>query len=336
MSDVFKRIEHFPPERRRLIERLLEKEGIKVRTRRSGRSDTAPEVDARDNVADVGHVPEDDLSGDDRGGDPTVHPHMATDEKKADMYRFYNSISQQLDSSMFGASSYFLNLGYVANENRQYSSIQLPDHMFDKNSAKLVLETIGDVDLTGAEVLDVGCGRGGTIFVLKTYFDIKKAVGMDISSAAIAFCHREHGSDNVRFLHGDAENLDFDDGSFDVVTNIESAQSYPNIFSFYSEVDRVLRPGGCLLYADCFRQRERIDVCLRRLRQLGFTVERNQDITKNVLLSCDEIGARRLRAFGRSREPDLMRHFLSAPGSMPYECMKHGDSEFRIFRLRKA
>jgi ubiquinone/menaquinone biosynthesis C-methylase UbiE len=51
-------------------------------------------------------------------------------------------------------------------------------------------------------------------------------------------------------VQGDAENLPFDDESFDAVINIEASHLYPQLPRFLAEVARVLRPGGHFLYAD--------------------------------------------------------------------------------------
>lgn len=60
----------------------------------------------------------------------------------------------------------------------------------------------------------------------------------------------------MRFVHGDAEELPFEDGSVDLLVNIESSHTYPDLGKFLREVERVLRPGGLLTHIDVFtRQR---------------------------------------------------------------------------------
>ena len=171
-------------------------------------------------------------------------------EVKASYKRFYDAVNSQLDASVFGPFSFFLNYGYLPNLSPQYSRIQLPDHFVNKNSVRLVLELIGDCDLKDRRILDVGCGRGGTVFVIKQFFEPRSVQGLDLSPNAIASCRASHRHDNVRFDEGDAENLPFDRELFDVVTNVESSHSYPNLGAFYTEVFRVLAPGGCFLYTD--------------------------------------------------------------------------------------
>jgi ubiquinone/menaquinone biosynthesis C-methylase UbiE len=183
-------------------------------------------------------------------------------------------------------------------------------------------------------VLDVGCGRGGTAYVVHQFFDAKTITGIDLSSSAIAFCKANHQCPGVNFQEGDAERLSFEDESFEVVTNIESSSCYPNIRSFYSEAFRVLTPGGYLLYTDALPE-DRMKDSVAFLKHIGFVVERDQDITANVLLSCDEIARARIQAFSPRNDPRLMQDFLGTPGSQIYEDLSNGKWNYRILKLRK-
>ena len=80
-----------------------------------------------------------------------------------------------------------------------------------------------------------------------------EVTGIDLSRAAIAFCRRMHTQTRAVFEVGDAENLTIDDQSVDVVFNLESSHSYPDLPVSISEVHRVLRTGGWLLHADILR-----------------------------------------------------------------------------------
>lgn len=253
---------------------------------------------------------------------------------KADYKRFYDSVSSQLNASVFGQFSYFLNYGYVADGSPQFASVDLPDQFINKNSVKLVLELVGDCRVDGMRVLDVGCGRGGTLYTLKTFFKPRTLTGLDLSSEAIAFDRHAHGDSRTFFHEGDAEHLPFPDGSFDIVTNVESSHSYPNITRFYTEVGRVLGPGGHFLYTDALAISQ-ITSGLAYLDHLGFELLRNRNITANVLRSCDEVSRSRVQAFDTRNDQNLMHNFLATPGSQVYEEMRTGRWEYRIFKLRR-
>jgi phthiocerol/phenolphthiocerol synthesis type-I polyketide synthase E len=253
---------------------------------------------------------------------------------KAGFLHFYNTVSEQLDATEVGEFSFFLNYGYSPDLHPQHAAITLPARFINKNSVQLVLELIGDHDIRGARVLDVGCGRGGTVYVLKEFFRCASINGVDLSPKAIGFCRSRHTFPDVRFDVGDAERLSFPDGTFDVVTNVESSHSYPNVKAFYDGVYRVLRPGGVFLYTDCLPA-ETVVESVGYLARLGFVIERETDITSNVLKSCDEIAVTRVAAFHEGNEPDLMANFLAVPGSEVYDQMKSRRWRYMIYRFRK-
>jgi ubiquinone/menaquinone biosynthesis C-methylase UbiE len=238
--------------------------------------------------------------------------------EKAKTKRFYDAVNAQLDPTPFGAFSFFLNYGYVSDGLTPDSAVvSLPEQAMNRHSVKLVLETIGDCPLDGRDVLDVGCGRGGTVVTLRTFFTPALIAAMDLSTRAVQFCHTTHTGTHARFLEADAEHIPFADGRFDVVTNIESSHLYPDVDAFYGEVFRVLRPGGRFQYADlqpADRWRDRV----RALRALGFAISRERDITNNVLLSCDQLARQRVQAYQSPQQVETLQEFLGAPGSQVY------------------
>lgn len=258
-----------------------------------------------------------------------------TSHDQALVQRFYDAVSRQLDASPFADHAQFLNYGYVANDNAQSARLRPPPGHPNRNSVRLVLELIGDTPIGPTDdVLDVGCGRGGTAAVIRELFPPRLMVGIDLSPTAIAFCRRTQVGDNVRFLTASADALPLPSERFDVVTNVESSHSYARLGDFLAEVHRVLRPGGVFLYTDVIA-REEVATREADLAALGFTCERTQDITSNVLLSCDETAATRVRAFHRESDPALMDAFLGVPSSILYEAMKDGSQRYLIYRWRK-
>jgi hypothetical protein len=64
-------------------------------------------------------------------------------------------------------------------------------------------------------------------------------------------------------------------------------------------------------------------------------VERERDISDDVLLSCDEIAQRRVQTFDSRNEPQLLQNFLAVPGSRAYEDMKARRWPDKVLKLRK-
>ncbi len=249
---------------------------------------------------------------------------------KASYREFYNDVTRRLEQSGMGAASFFLNYGYVSLGEGDEARFEVPAEVFNRNSVRLAFELIGSTQLNDRKVLDVGCGRGGTVALLAETFGAA-ATGVDLSPEAIAFCRSTHGH-GTRFEVGDAEHLPFEDGAFEVVTNMESSHTYPNLRAFYTEVRRLLAKGGTFLYTDLLPVQRWAEVRML-LESLGLRVESERDITANVLASCDDVAVNRTKAFGGSSE--AIDNFLAVPGSAVYEQMHSGAWEYRVMRARR-
>ncbi|MEV6365244.1 class I SAM-dependent methyltransferase [Nocardia asteroides] len=251
---------------------------------------------------------------------------------KTFLRRMYDDISRRLGASEMGDAATFLNYGYVTAGVGDESEIDVPSHSLNGNSKRLVFELIGPTALNGRTVLDVGCGRGGTVGLLAKTFDVE-IMGIDLSPEAVRYCHSNHDVPSARFRVGDAENIPFEDSVYDVVVNIESSHCYPDLERFLSEVGRVLKPGGWFLYTDMFTPERWVSI-RSELARLGFVATIDRDITANILASRDEAAPRGAKAF--DSESDAMKNFLAVPGSEVYEQMRQGVIEYRIIRSRLA
>jgi SAM-dependent methyltransferase len=96
-------------------------------------------------------------------------------------------------------------------------------------------------------ILDIGCGTGANLELLA---DFGETEGVDVSEEALAFC-RARGLQNVR--QGAAENLPYEDGSFDLVTALDVVEHLDDDVAGLREMRRVLRPDGrALLFVPAF------------------------------------------------------------------------------------
>jgi len=130
-------------------------------------------------------------------------------------------------------------------------------------------------------ILDVGCGTGANLKMLAAH---GRAEGVDISSQAVDFC-RERGLDSVRL--GAAEQLPYENGSFDLVTALDVVEHLDDDVAGLREMRRVLRRDGrVLLFVPAFmflwgvqddvsnhRRRYTLPGLLKAVEVAGFSVE---------------------------------------------------------------
>jgi SAM-dependent methyltransferase len=96
--------------------------------------------------------------------------------------------------------------------------------------------------------LDIGTGLGDGALLVAREFPHARVRGIDLSEEMIRRAQARIGLDpegRVAFKVADAANLPFDGDSFDLVTQL-------NMPPFFSEIARVLRPGGFVVIAASF------------------------------------------------------------------------------------
>ncbi|MBD1880594.1 MULTISPECIES: methyltransferase domain-containing protein [unclassified Coleofasciculus] len=109
-----------------------------------------------------------------------------------------------------------------------------------------------DLKPAPANILDVGCGIGGSSLYLAQKFNAA-ATGITLSPVQAARAKERAAvaglSDRTSFQVADALNMPFADDSFDFVWSLESGEHMPNKQKFLQECYRVLKPGGTFLMA---------------------------------------------------------------------------------------
>lgn len=99
-------------------------------------------------------------------------------------------------------------------------------------------------------ILDVGAGTGLLLRSLRKVYPEAFLAGLDLAPGmGDATIHALQDAGNFLFVEGDAENLPFLDGSFDLVVSTSTFQWLPSLDRAFSEARRVLRPGGSFLFA---------------------------------------------------------------------------------------
>lgn len=173
----------------------------------------------------------------------------------------------------------------------------------------------------GDHVLDLGSGAGNDCFVARAIIgDTGKVTGLDITEPMIRKARensKKLGFRNVEFVNGDIEEMPFDEKTFDVVISNCVLNLVPDKAKAFSEIYRVLKPGGhfCVsdvvikgllpeklredaeLYVGCVSGATELDEYIGTIKQNGFRnilIQKQKEIflpdellTKH--LSCDEL-----------------------------------------------
>ena len=117
---------------------------------------------------------------------------------------------------------------------------------------------LGPLNL-GEDVLDVGCGAGmDTLIAAQMIGPTGSATGIDMTPEMAAKARKSvaaMGLETVTIVEGSAEQLPFPDASFDVVISNGVIDLIPDKDAVFSEIVRVLRPGGRIQLADVTIQR---------------------------------------------------------------------------------
>lgn len=98
------------------------------------------------------------------------------------------------------------------------------------------------------KVLDIGCGTGEILARLAAKYPEATFVGVDLEDPHLARAAERNAefADRVRFEHGDAMSLHFEDASFDYAICRHVVQAVPDAARVIAEMKRVVRPGGRL------------------------------------------------------------------------------------------
>jgi len=97
--------------------------------------------------------------------------------------------------------------------------------------------------------LDVGCGIGAAACEIADRYGMD-VTGIDVDRRQIEAAQTRAAHPRLRFMVMDATKLQFNDAEFDIVATSMVAHHMPAWERAFSEMIRVLRPGGYLIFSD--------------------------------------------------------------------------------------
>ena len=228
----------------------------------------------------------------------------------------------------------FLNYGYWPPEGE---TLPLdPQDEINRPAIQLYHHVAGGWPLGGKNVLEVSCGHGGGASFITRYHHPGSYTAIDQNPKAVDFCRKAHAPLKIDFRMGDAQALDFTENSFDVVINVEASHCYPSQQAFFASVNRVLKPGGRLLYAD-FRPREALSQWENDITA-HFQIASKTEITAHVLRALQRT-SERIRNLVRRLSPRIlypaMESFAGVEGSAIYNSFVSGERVYLSYQLVK-
>ena len=118
----------------------------------------------------------------------------------------------------------------------------------------------------------MGCGIGGSSLYLADKFGAN-ATGITLSPVQAARATERslamNLSQKTRFMVANAQEMPFEDNSFDLVWSLESGEHMPDKTKFLQECYRVLKPGGTLIMVTwCHRNTDKLALTQDEQKQL--------------------------------------------------------------------
>jgi len=146
---------------------------------------------------------------------------------------------------------------------------------------------LGNHSIKGCELLDIGSGSGGVDIVLAQKHGAGTVVGIDVDKKLVDLAnHRLRRFDlesRIKYQLVEPGPLPFHDNAFDVVFSKDAIIHIQDKRDLYSEVFRVVRPGGRLFVSDWLRgEGDEFDSTVERFAEVS-----GHDFT---LVSLREIG----------------------------------------------
>jgi ubiquinone/menaquinone biosynthesis C-methylase UbiE len=231
----------------------------------------------------------------------------------------------------------YMNYGYAAVSGHEVLPELDSDDEAYRLSFQLYHHLAAEIDMENKSILEVGSGRGGGASMIKKYHKPKKMIGLDYSGPAVRLCNRNISMEGLYFVKGDAENLPFNNESFDAVINVESSHCYDSMKQFLTEVKKVLRPGGHFLFTD-FRYSDEIEELENQIARSGMKILKKRDITDNVIRALDEDHERRMETISKYVPRPFIKQFREFAGvrdSVVYRAFENRNTIYLSYILQK-
>jgi ubiquinone/menaquinone biosynthesis C-methylase UbiE len=175
---------------------------------------------------------------------------------------------------------------------REFIEIMDTEERIDQIYVPHVKRIVESINYQPMSILDIGSGPGITAVLLAKKYPAAMIIGIDSSKDMLDYANekrRNLGIYNLNFELGDAQDLKFEDESFDLVLSKGVLKMIPDKIGFIKEIWRVLKPNRCAFISDL--RRDKRAVFEKTAHELP---ERERERARGALersLSLDEVQA---------------------------------------------
>ncbi len=153
----------------------------------------------------------------------------------------------------------------------------------------------------GENVLDVGCGPGNYTRALAREAGDGVVVGMDASKSMLELAVKRGGGSNLTYVRGDACDLPFVDGKFNVVCCVGVIHMIPDAMAALDEMVRVLSPGGRLVVVASYGESDAKSTLPGGVKVFGRT-ELTRSFAERGMVDIDQLVSHRAQFVGGRKE----------------------------------
>lgn len=152
----------------------------------------------------------------------------------------------------------------------------------DRSWRRKAVKAIADTDQP-IKVLDVATGTADfAIAVLKKAAHGSSVIGIDLSEGMLQVGRKKIRNLPIELMQGDAENLQFDDSTFDRVCVAFGVRNFENLMKGLKEMQRVLKPGGKLVILELSHPKNRFIFSLYKFYSLKILPKIGAGLTGNT------------------------------------------------------
>lgn len=204
------------------------------------------------------------------------------------------------------------------------------DKSWRKKAVKRLKKTVADVQ--NPMILDVACGTADSTIQIAKSIENADVLGIDISEKMLKIGEEKVKNleldDRIKFYHSSAENIDFQDDTFDAAFVAFGVRNFSDRMKGLSEILRVLKPNGSLFVLELSEPQ---NVIVRWLYNLYF---------KNILPFIGKkvsgnAGAYRYLQQTVEKFP-MPKEFVKMLQDIGYQDIKHKAFSFGLCRLYQS